>query len=165
MTLPLLLQALLVLTVVVAMLWDVATLEIPDSVSVVLVAAFLTGAAAVGIGWTVLLAHATAGLALFAVGVALHRFGIWGGGDVKLAGALALWFGWAGMASWLLAVSLTGGALALVLLGLRRLGVPTGAPAWIVRLGRDGEGIPYGVALGGGALMSCGAAFGAWAPA
>jgi prepilin peptidase CpaA len=165
MTMLLLLQAVLVLMVVIAMLWDVATLEIPDTVSVVLVAAFASGAAALGMGWMVLLSHATAGLILFAAGVALHRAGVWGGGDVKLAGALALWFGWAGLPSWLLAVSVTGGVLALILLGLRRVGVPAGFPTWLARLGRDGEAIPYGVALGGGALMTCGAAFGAWAPA
>lgn len=155
---PGLLLGVLVVAVIVAMLWDLVTLEIPDSVSAVLVAAFLGGAALGGTGWTGMLNHASAGIVVFGLGFLLHCFGAWGGGDVKLGGALALWFGWGGLPGWLFAMSLVGGVLALAILALRSRSLPAGAPAWIARLGKRDEGIPYGVALGGGALMTLGEA-------
>lgn len=148
------LHALFLLAVVAAMVWDVATFEIPDTVSLVLAGGFVAGGLLAGSAPATLLAHAVAGLVLLAAGVVLHAFGLWGGrrretgwrprAVVRLAGA-------AGLADPGLA---GGGLLALAVLGLRRLTVPAGAPAWLARLAAPGEGIPYGVALGGGALLA-----------
>ncbi|WP_207461712.1 prepilin peptidase [Azospirillum sp. SYSU D00513] len=149
-----LLLTVLAASLAVAMVSDLRTMEIPDGVSVALVAAFLVGGLAGGAAWTVLLAHAGAGLAVFLAGVLLHRAGLWGGGDVKLGAVLALWFGWGALPAWGLAVSLIGGVLTLALLALRRRPLTAGAPSWLARLATPGEGVPYGVAIGGGALVN-----------
>src|SRR4051812_30302697 len=106
------LAALFILVMVVTMAWDAATLEIPDTASIILVAGFLGGALARDADWAVILQHAAAGVMLFGVGAGLFMFGIWGGGDVKFMAATGLWFGWGGLAPWLLMVALAGGVLA-----------------------------------------------------
>ncbi len=84
------------------------------------------------------------------VGVALIVFlllagafyaGMMGGGDVKLAAALALWFSPASTLKFLVFMSIAGGVLTLVVLGLHRLRKKTGRPQ-----------IPYGVAIAFGGL-------------
>jgi len=71
--------------------------------------------------------------------------GMMGGGDVKLAAALALWFSPASTVKFLVWMSLAGGALTLLLLGLHRLRGREGRPK-----------IPYGVAIaiGGGVILT-----------
>lgn len=148
------LAGLFAVTLIVAMAWDVARLEIPDAASLVLLAGFAAGAAAGGVAWGVVVSHVAAGLAVFVVGAALFYLGVWGGGDAKLAGAMALWLGWGGLAPWLLIVALAGGGLSLTVLALRRSPAPaaTGGPPWLRRLRDPNEGIPYGLALGIGGL-------------
>lgn len=150
------LAGLFAVTLIVAMAWDAARLEIPDAASLVLLAGFAAGAAVGGVAWSVVLGHVAAGLAVFAAGAALFYLGVWGGGDAKLAGAMALWLGWDGLAPWLLVVALAGGVVSLAILALRRLPAPAsaaaGGPLWLRRLRDPNEGVPYGLALGIGGL-------------
>jgi prepilin peptidase CpaA len=71
--------------------------------------------------------------------------GMMGGGDVKLAAALALWFSPAGMMKFLVLMSLAGGVLTLGLLAWHRARRRKGRPQ-----------VPYGVAIavGGLAILS-----------
>ena len=84
------------------------------------------------------------------VGVAVGVFGLlaaafyagmMGGGDVKLAAALALWFSPASTFKFLVIMSIAGGLLTLVLLVLHRVRKKEGRPK-----------IPYGVAIAIGGL-------------
>lgn len=117
-----------------------------------LIAAWLAGWPAGA--WSV----AAAG-AVFAGGAALFALGAMGGGDVKLAAALALWLPADEVPAFLLLASLAGGALALALAGWR-LGadLARGAPpraAWRAALAVPA---PYGVAIaaGGAAILAAG---------
>ncbi|MCL6608710.1 MAG: prepilin peptidase [Geminicoccaceae bacterium] len=108
-----------------------------------------------------------AGLLVLAVGLIAWRAGVLGGGDVKLAAALATLAGLGGLAEFLLVTTLAGGLLALVMLladrirpwlaalagqllslpvagrlGTFLLGDPAGRPA----------SVPYGIALATGGL-------------
>jgi prepilin peptidase CpaA len=65
-----------------------------------------------------------------------------GGGDVKLAAALALWFSPASTLKFLLLMSLAGGVLTLGVIALHRLKRREGKPE-----------IPYGVAIAFGGLV------------
>lgn len=67
-------------------------------------------------------------LAIFAAGIWAFHFGAFGGGDVKLLAAGALWTGAAGVATFLMVTALAGGALALgfLLAGRRRASLPYG---------------------------------------
>ena len=81
------------------------------------------------------------GTGVFAILAAAFYAGMMGGGDVKLAAALALWFSPASTIKFLVLMSLAGGVLTLVLVAWHRARKRTGRPQ-----------IPYGVAIAFGGL-------------
>lgn len=100
------------------------------------------GVALLGLGLDV----ATAA-ALFALGALGFRFGLVGGGDVKLLSAGALWLGAAATGHFLMATVLAGGLLA-VLFVAGRMVKPV---SW--RRGAA-PSLPYGVAIAAGGILS-----------
>jgi prepilin peptidase CpaA len=152
---------LFVSALLVAVVWDIATFEIPDTIPIVLAIGALTGAIVVqGSGGAdipqALLSHLLVGGVVFAGGVGLFCLGQWGGGDVKLLGATSLWFGWSDLPFYLSAVAIAGGGLTLIVLGMRCISWPESwrNMPWFARLLHPDEGVPYGVALGLGGLLS-----------
>lgn len=81
------------------------------------------------------------GLGVFILLAAAFYAGMMGGGDVKLAGALALWFSPVSTIKFLVLMSLAGGVLTLVVVVLHRARRREGRPE-----------IPYGVAIAFGGL-------------
>ena len=81
------------------------------------------------------------GAGVFALLAAAFYAGMMGGGDVKLAAALALWFSPASTLKFLVLMSLAGGVLTLVVMALHRMKRREGRPE-----------IPYGVAIAFGGL-------------
>jgi len=92
-------------------------------------------------------------LALLAIGTPMFAAGKLGGGDVKLLAAVGLWFDFTGALWMILAVVLAGGLLALVVLILRAFGWSEEMRRRVVLL-RPRGGIPYGVAIAAGALIT-----------
>lgn len=90
-------------------------------------------------------------VAVFAALAVTFYIGMMGGGDVKLAAALALWFSPASTVKFLVIMSVAGGLLTVVVLILHRMNRMPLPPA-------DGENdptkpeVPYGVAIAIGAL-------------
>lgn len=82
-------------------------------------------------------------LIVFALFVTAFQLGWMGGGDVKMIGALALWFPLQGLAWMLIVMSLLGGALTLVLVVERA-----------VRRQSAAVEVPYGVAIALAALVA-----------
>ena len=80
-------------------------------------------------------------LAVFTLLAAAFYAGMMGGGDVKLAAALTLWFSPESTLRFLVLMSLAGGVLTLVLLAAHRMRKKPGQPQ-----------IPYGVAIAFGGL-------------
>jgi prepilin peptidase CpaA len=80
-------------------------------------------------------------VALFVVLAGAFYVGIMGGGDVKLAAALGLWFAPAATLFWLIIMSMAGGVLTLVVLIAHKVRSREGRPE-----------IPYGVAIAFGGL-------------
>jgi prepilin peptidase CpaA len=152
---PLILAAIFVAAMVVAMAWDLARFEIPDTLSVLLVVTALTALGAGGQGWSEFGLHGLSALAAFAFGVVLFGLGQWGGGDVKFMTAISLWLGWPGLFGYCLTVAVAGGVLAVAVLAFRRLTLPPAwaARPWLRRLHHEEEGLPYGVALGVAGLV------------
>ena len=67
---------------------------------------------------------------MFLLGALLFAFGLFGGGDVKLVAAMALWTGFADLPRFLLIMGAAGGLLGLVLLLKRKRPQPAStAPA------------------------------------
>ena len=79
---------------------------------------------------------------VFALLAAAFHVGMMGGGDVKLAAALALWFPPAGTIRFLVWMAIAGGVLTLAILVWHRARGNEGRPK-----------IPYGVAIACGALF------------
>jgi prepilin peptidase CpaA len=91
--------------------------------------------------WPGMATQLAAGGIVFAILAGAFYAGMMGGGDVKLAAALALWFPPAGTVKFLVLMSLAGGVLTLVILAWHRLRRREGRPE-----------IPYGVAIAFGGL-------------
>jgi prepilin peptidase CpaA len=96
---------------------------------------------AVALPWSGAAIQLATGLGVFALMAAAFHAGMMGGGDVKLAAALALWFSPASTVKFLIVTSLAGGVLTLGLLALHRLRGREGRPK-----------IPYGVAIAFGGI-------------
>lgn len=82
-------------------------------------------------------------LIVFAVFVAAFHFGMMGGGDVKMIGALALWFPFNQLMTMLIVMSLAGGAITLIML----------VDKWMRRKTAQPE-VPYGIAIAIAALLT-----------
>ncbi len=91
--------------------------------------------------WPGMAIQLAAGGIVFVLLAGAFYAGMMGGGDVKLAAALALWFSPGGTVKFLVFMSLAGGVLTIALL------------AWHRSRGRKGRPeIPYGVAIAFGGL-------------
>lgn len=132
---------------------DVSTMTIPNWVSIVLAAAFIPAAMAAGlsmeqIGW-----HLLFGAGVLIVCAGLFYLNVFGGGDAKVIAAASLWTGLSATAPFVMGMAIAGGALAAVLIVLRRMKLrPT--HAWAARLLSPDEGAPYAVAIAVGALVA-----------
>lgn len=143
------------LLLIVAAISDVATMKIPNRISLLLVGGFVVAALLAGLpAQQILTSIAGAGI-VFAAGFACFAFGWMGGGDVKLAAAAALWLGLGHLLDYLLLAAIGGGLLTLALLVIRHIPLPAMALGWdwAARLHDRRTGIPYGVALAGAALL------------
>lgn len=138
-----------------AALSDLFTMLISNRVSILLMAAFLPAAALSGMGWQMLAWHMVCGVVVLLVTFSLFAMGWIGGGDAKLTAAIALWMGFGHIFEYSLLASLLGGALTLVLLGLRRVPMPAAVAkvGWAARLHDASSGIPYGIALAMAGIM------------
>jgi prepilin peptidase CpaA len=135
------LLALLAILLVRVVVTDIRSRTISNRLNLAIAALALPYWWAVGLPWWPG-AVVQLGLALgvFAVFALFFHFGMMGGGDVKLAAALALWFAPADMARLVVIMSLAGGVLTLVVLWLHRRRQREGRPQ-----------VPYGVAIAAGA--------------
>jgi len=136
--------------------WDIASYTIPNLLPLAVIAAFVVFVFAAGLSGAALGAHLAAGAVGLAAGFALFAAGVVGGGDAKLFAATAMWFGFGDLVSYVLAASVLGGGLTLILLMLRQIPLPQALmrQPWLVRLHDTRAGIPYGAALAAGALLA-----------
>jgi len=137
-----LLLAALAAILVVAAVIDVRTFTISNrlNATVALLAPVYWLSAALS-PWPDMVVQVAAGATVFILLACAFYAGMMGGGDVKLAAALALWFSPAGTVRFLVLMSLAGGVLTL------------GMVAWHRATKRDGRPeIPYGVAIAFGGL-------------
>lgn len=140
-----------------AALKDATSFTIPNTVPLLLTAAFPVAALACGLPLPAMAMHGAVGLAALLAGMALFAFRLVGGGDAKLMAAVALWLGWPALVVFIVATAFAGGVLSLGLLALRRAQfrhLVLAGPRWMVRLAEPGEGAPYGVAIAIGAAAA-----------
>ncbi len=150
-----LLSAVFPIVVTVAACYDLLTMQIPNRFPAALALAFLALALLSGLPLQVIGLHLLAGLGVLVGTFALFAFGYLGGGDAKLASAIALWVGIEQALPFLILTALFGGALSLIILSYRSMPLPGFLLGWTaaLRLHEKGAGIPYGVAIAAAALM------------
>ena len=137
------LLALLALLLVVAAVIDVRTFTISNrlNLAVALAAPLYWWSAPLPL-WPDVGLQVAIAAGVFALLAAAFYAGMMGGGDVKLAAALALWFSPLSTLRFLIFMSIAGGLLTLVVVGLHRLRKKSGKPQ-----------VPYGVAIAVGGLI------------
>jgi prepilin peptidase CpaA len=143
------LLAALGLTLIVAAVIDVRTFTISNRLNagIALTAPLFWWAAGISF-WPGAAVQVAVATAVFAVLAAAFFIGMMGGGDVKLAAALALWFSPQSTLHFLVWMSLAGGLLTLGLMVAHRVRRRPGRPE-----------IPYGVAIAIGAWVILGQRF------
>ena len=140
---------------VVAAFTDLLSMTIPNWLIIALAAGFFIAAALIGLGWADISVHIAVAIGAFALSLAMFSLGWIGGGDVKLFVATSLWVGPQWIVAYSLYASVFGMILALILLFLRAVRLPSMlmSQGWLVRLHNPEEGIPYGIALAGAGLL------------
>ena len=140
---------LMALSVLAAAGFDLWRFEIPDTLTITIIAgAVLFGLGTPGFDWA---SHAAAGGAFFAFGLLAFVRGWLGGGDVKIMTGCACWASLSTLAEQVVLIALAGGVLAIALMLVRRslaLAGMTGETA--PRLVRVGADLPYAVGIAGG---------------
>jgi prepilin peptidase CpaA len=133
---------------------DLVSMTISNRISLILVASFFIVAFGIGMPMWEIGQHLAAGFLILAVTFIFFARGWIGGGDAKLAAAIALWFGFPHLMDFLLLSAVFGGWLTLGLLDMRYRPLPSfiANEAWAQKLHRVDTGIPYGIALSAAAL-------------
>lgn len=139
---------------------DLLSMTIPNWISALIILLFVVASVCAPLPLPVVGMNLLCGLLILGVTLISFYFGVMGGGDAKLATSTALWLGWGVLPEYLLVASVIGGALALAILALRRYPVPASVLrfAFIRRLADEKKGVPYGIALAFGALLTLGQA-------
>jgi len=134
---------------------DVASLTIPNWLSIAMAALFVPAAFAIGMPLLDLGMHLLFGFGVLTVGFFLFQANIIGGGDAKLLAAVSVWTGIGAFAPFILWTAAAGGVMALALLAARQF-IPQAEtnPPFVNRLLKQQNGIPYGVAIMAGGLMA-----------
>ena len=137
------LLGLLAILLVVAAVVDVRTFTISNwlNLAVALLAPLYWLSIALPL-WPHVAIQLAVGAGVFAVLAGAFYAGMMGGGDVKLAAALALWFSPASTIKFLVLMSIAGGVVTLFAVALHRARRKSGRPE-----------IPYGVAIAFGGLV------------
>ena len=136
------LLGLLALLLIVAAVIDVRTFTISNGLNAAVALLAPVYWLSVGLDpWPDMAIQVGVAAAVFALFAVTFFIGMMGGGDVKLAAALSLWFAPADTVKFIVLMSLAGGVLTLGILAWHRLRKREGRPE-----------IPYGVAIAFGGL-------------
>ncbi len=134
---------------------DLLTMTIPNAIPLALALGYLPLAAGLGLPLATAALGVTCGLATLSGAFVLFSRNWIGGGDAKLAAAIALWLGWGAIPDFAVSASICGGVLTLGVLAVRAQPLPDALARsdWIARLRRPGAGVPYGIALAAAGLL------------
>lgn len=142
---------------VFAAISDMLSMTIANRVPLLLIVVFAVAAPLTGMDWATYGWHFAAGGLVLSVTFGLFAIGGMGGGDAKLLAATAIWMGFnVHLIEYLVISSFLGGVLTLGILVYRKstLAVFTRHSAFLQHLANEQTGIPYGIALGIGGLLT-----------
>ena len=151
----------------VAMATDIVSYKIPNWLVLALLFLFVATAFA-GMPRDAWQSHLIAGGGTLVVLAAFYALGWMGAGDAKLLAVMALWAGLAGLLALLFYVSLIALGGMLIILALRHLLPWVAKRNWVrlpqplPRMLMNGEGIPYAIGIGPGAILAAMYWYPAW---
>lgn len=136
---------------------DTLSMTIANRVPLLLLGVFAVVAPLTGMDWMTYGWHFLAGALVLSVTFTMFATGGMGGGDAKLIAATALWMGFnATLVQYLVASAFLGGVLTLAILSYRSsaLSMMTGRNMFLKNFTQEAGGVPYGIALGIGGLLT-----------
>ncbi|ESX93049.1 prepilin peptidase [Mesorhizobium sp. LNJC405B00] len=136
---------------------DMLSMTIANRVPVLLLAVFALIAPLTDMDWATYGWHFAAGALVLAVTFGLFALGGMGGGDAKLLAGIAVWMGFnTHLVEYLVISTFIGGLLTLAILLYRKspLAIYTGHNLFLRHFADDTTGVPYGIALGIGGLLT-----------
>jgi prepilin peptidase CpaA len=139
---------------VFAALHDVNRLTIPNWLNLTIAGLFVPAALVSGLPLEMIGGHLMAGALAFVIAFALFAFRVFGGGDAKMIPAVVLWMGPAASLHFVYAMAVVGGLCAAFLLVGKRLVPAEVVPGFMRAPFEPKAGVPYGVAIAGGALLA-----------
>ena len=141
---------------ILAMVADFRTFNIPNSLPLILVLTYPLAALSAGFTWQQILWAFALGMLALLVAVVMFAVKIIGGGDGKLLAAATLWTGQERLLEFLLLTALAGGFLALGLLLYRRrpLASTLAGMATLRQLHEKKHDVPYAIAIGFAGLVA-----------
>ena len=137
-----------------AALHDINSLTIPNWLNLSLAGLFLPAALFSGLPLEILGGHLLAGGLAFVAAFGLYAFRIFGGGDAKMIPAVVLWMGPAAALPFLYWMAIVGGVCAFLLMLSRRTIPAAIVPGFMRAPFEPKAGVPYGVAIAGGAILA-----------
>ena len=141
--------ALLAAALLLAAIGDWRTRTIPNWLNAAIAALAVPFWWSIGLDpWPGVALQLALGAGVFGLFAIAFRLGAMGGGDVKMAAAVALWLPFTGVVKLLAVMSIAGGVLTLAMLAAHRLAKSAGQPE-----------IPYGIAIAFGGFWLIGERF------
>ncbi len=139
----------------IAAFTDLATMTIPNKLSIALVAGFSLLVILTGMPLQEAAIHFAIGFGVLVLGFILFALNLLGGGDAKFVAATSLWMGLSGLLPFFVTFAMIGGLFGIMILSFRQLPLPSFCVRyqWIARLHEPKGDIPYGVALSIGGLI------------
>ena len=141
---------------IIAAIYDLTTMTIPNWISAVLLIAFVGLSLGMGAPLSMIGTGLGIGFGFLLLGMAFFALGWLGGGDAKLIAATAVWFSGPEAVTFIVYVMLIGGVETLLLVSFRQvlLPAPFQSIPWVSRLHAAGGDLPYGVAIAAGGLVA-----------
>ncbi len=155
MILPIL-TAIVFVTTIASCLSDLRAMRIPNLHVLIIIGAFilayLLSPESFGRWWEPMASF----IIVFVVTYIMFAVGMIGGGDAKLAAALALWTGLPGLAAYMFYMAIMGGVLGVLALVIRKRKTIFKSPegSWISEVQSGKNAVPYGIAITFGAWMA-----------
>lgn len=136
---------------------DTMSMTIANRVPLLLLGVFLIVAPLTGMALADIGMHLAAGAVLLTITFAMFALGGMGGGDAKLIAASTVWMGFGmPLMQYLLTSAVIGGMLTLAILTFRSSALShiTSQNMFLRNFSKDAGGVPYGIALGIGGLIT-----------
>lgn len=137
-----------------AAMHDVNSLTIPNWLNLTLAGLFVPAALVSGVPLEILGGHILAAGLAFVIAFGLFAFRVFGGGDAKMIPAVILWMGPSAALPFAYYMAIVGGACALLLMIGKRSVPASSVPGFMRAPFEEKGGVPYGVAIAGGAILA-----------